>query len=230
MTLLRSLMFNIVMFGSCIVLSLYGQGVKRFAPGQVILIGQLWARMTIAALRLICGVRIEISGAESLPAGGALIAAQHQSALDIMVWLRLLPRPAFVLKQELLKFPLFGSLMPPAGMIAVDRAGGAASLRKMLEECRDAIAQGKQIVIFPEGTRVAPGVRGTLQPGIVALAKALNVPVVPAATDSGLRWGRKAFTKRPGVVKVRIFPVLPAGLRREDMIMRLSACYYDVGV
>jgi 1-acyl-sn-glycerol-3-phosphate acyltransferase len=230
MILLRSLLFNIVMFGSCILLSAYGQAVKRFAPGQVILIGQLWARMTIAAVRVICGLRIEISGTENLPAGGALIAAQHQSALDIMVWLRLLPRPAFVLKQELLKFPLFGSLMPPAGMIAVDRAGGAASLRKMLEECRDAIADGKQIVIFPEGTRVAPGVPGKLQPGIVALAKALNVPVVPAATDSGLRWGRKAFTKRPGVVKVRIFPVLPAGLRREDVITRLSECYYDVGV
>jgi len=224
--LLPSLAFNIAMFGSGLVLSLVALLVNLAAPSLVIVIGQFWSRLTLAALRLICGVRLEITG-EIPAAGGVIIAAQHQSAMDILILLVLLNNPAFVLKQELLNVPLFGNLLKPAGMIAVDRAGGAATLRKMVADGAARLAAGRPIVIFPEGTRVPPGARGTLHPGIVALARALDVPVIPVTTDSGRRWGRKAFFKTPGTVQLRFLPALPVGLPRPAMIAALERCFYE---
>jgi 1-acyl-sn-glycerol-3-phosphate acyltransferase len=226
-----SIAFNIAMFSSGAVLSLIGLVCKYAAPAKVIRIGQLWARFNLAGLRVFCGIKLELQGAEHLPkTGGVIIAAQHQSAMDIMIWLSLLHEPAYVLKRELLNIPLFGPLMLPAGMIAVDRDGGAAALKKMVVECRKKVEAGKPLVIFPEGTRVAPGARVVLQPGIVALARALNAQVVPAATDSGLRWSRKAFWKNPGPVKLRVFAPLPPLLGRQEMIAELTACFYERGV
>ncbi len=231
MNFLGSLFFNIAMFGSCALLSLWGTVLKRVAPHRLLRLGQNWARFVLAALRLFCGIRVEVSGAENLPtAGGALIAAQHQSALDVMVWLTLLPRPSYVLKQELLRIPVYGGLLVPSGFIAVDRAGGAASLRAMVAACQAAIAAGRQIVIFPEGTRVPPGQRAPLQAGIVALARALDVPIIPAATDSGRRWGRRAFIKTPGPARVKIYPAISQHLPRAEIINTLATRFYEDNV
>jgi 1-acyl-sn-glycerol-3-phosphate acyltransferase len=228
---LRSLLFNIVMFGTGTVLSLCGWVLKYTAPAYVIDLGMLWARISLAALRLCCGVRVDVAGLENLPrAGTALIAAQHQSAFDTLVWLTLLPRPAYVLKHELLRLPLLGPLLLPSGFIAVDRAGGATALRKMVADCRKAVAAGRQIVIFPEGTRVPPGQQAVLQPGVVALAHALDLPVIPAATNSGLFWGRNAFNKRSGRLRIRIFPPIRVGARREEVMSVLSELFYRQGV
>jgi 1-acyl-sn-glycerol-3-phosphate acyltransferase len=180
---------------------------------------------------MLCNVRIDIAGEKHLPqAGPALIAAQHQSAFDTLVWLTLLPRPAYVLKHELLRLPLLGPLLLPSGFVAVDRAGGAAALRKMVADCRKAVAAGRQIVIFPEGTRVPPGEQAVLQPGVVALAHALDLPVIPAATNSGMFWGRNAFNKRPGRLQIRIFSPLRVGARREEIISTLTRMFYTRGV
>jgi 1-acyl-sn-glycerol-3-phosphate acyltransferase len=231
MIFLRSLAFNIVMFGAGTLLSLCGWVLKVTAPQYVINLGMLWARISLAALRLFCGVRIDIAGENYLPqTGPALIAAQHQSAFDTLVWLTLLPRPAYVLKRELLRLPLLGPLLLPSGFIAVDRAGGATALRKMVADCRKAVASGRQIVIFPEGTRVSPGEQAVLQPGVVALAHALDLPVIPAATNSGLFWGRNAFNKRPGRLRIRVFPPLRVGARREEIISALTGIFYQGGV
>jgi len=228
---LRSLAFNIVMFGAGTVLSLYGRALNRVAPARVIGAGMLWARISLAALKFCCGIRIEVEGAEHLPSGGpALIAAQHQSAFDTLVWLTLLPRPAYVLKQELLNLPLMGKLLLPSGFIAVDRSGGSGALRKMVADCRVAVAAGRQIVIFPEGTRVAAGEQVALQPGVVALAHALDLPVIPVATNSGLFWGKNAFNKRPGRLVVRLFPPLRVDARREEIMSTLTRIFYVEGV
>ncbi len=231
MTRLGSLFFIIAMYGSGFGYSLWGTVLRRVAPGRLLGLGQSWARFVLASLRLCCGITVEVSGAANLPAaGGALIAAQHQSAFDVMVWLTLLPRPSYVLKQELLKIPLFGGLLVPSGFIAIDRAGGAGSLRGMIAACQAAIAAGRQIVIFPEGTRVAYGERAAVQAGIVALARALDVPVIPAATDSGRRWGRRAFVKTPGPARVKIYPALSQRLPRAEMIAALNRHFYQDGV
>ncbi len=228
MLFLRSLAFNIVLFSTGISIGLWLR-VSRSQDSILILQGgQLWARISLRALRAICGTRIEVEGREFLPRSGpALIAAQHQSAFDILLWLTLLPQPAYVLKQELVDIPVLGILLPGAGFIAVDRDGAAASLRKMVADCRRAVAAGRQIVIFPEGTRVAPGERGTVQPGIVALARSLRLPVIPASTDSGRYWGKRAFKKYPGTLRVTLYPPSPETADRQGLIDALEDKYYD---
>ena len=179
----------------------------------------------LSGLRPLCGIAWSVTGRQHVPAGPVLIAAQHQSTFETLLWVALLPDMVFVLKQELIRIPLFGGMLTAAGMIAVDRAAGASAIRGLLREGAAAIAAGRQIVIFPEGTRVAPGVRATLQPGVAALASRLGVPVVPALTDSGLAWGRRVFRKVARPIHVEILPPLPPGLSRQDLLRRLSDAY-----
>jgi 1-acyl-sn-glycerol-3-phosphate acyltransferase len=144
MNLLRSLAFNIVMFSAALVFGLAGYAVKPFRPALVIDCGAAWAKFTLRALRAICRIETEITGAQYLPiTGPALIAAQHQSAFDTLVWLGLVHHPAYVLKKELLRLPVLGPLLLPSGFVAVDRDGGTPALRKMLTDCRIAAAAGQ---------------------------------------------------------------------------------------
>ena len=115
-----------------------------------------------------------------------------------------------MLKSELLRIPLFGPLMPLTGMIAVDRSGGANALRGLVREGERAMREGRQIVIFPEGTRAEPGAMLPLQPGVAALAARTRLPVIPVVTDSGHCWGRRAFHKRPGTIHIRVLKPIPA--------------------
>jgi 1-acyl-sn-glycerol-3-phosphate acyltransferase len=231
MILLRSFVFNIVFLTAALGFGLVGYVVKPFRPDLVIELGTAWAKFCLGALRTVCRIETDVTGAQFLPATGpALIAAQHQSAFDTLVWLSLVHHPAYVLKKELLRLPVLGPLLLPSGFIAVDRDGGSPAMRKMLVDCRAAVAAGRPIVIFPEGTRVAPCQRGVMQPGVVALAKILNLPVIPAATNSGRFWGRQAFHKYPGRLQVRIFPPLVGGASRGDILAALERCFYDGGV
>jgi 1-acyl-sn-glycerol-3-phosphate acyltransferase len=210
MILLRSLVFNAWFFGITAVLSVAGAAALPFAPGSALPLARLWARLVLGGLRVLCGIRWELRGGAHLPADGpALLASRHQSAFDTLVWLVLLPRCTYVLKRELLRIPLFGRMIGPAGQIAVDRDGGAAALRAMTREAEAAARAGRQIVIFPEGTRAEPGRPLPLQPGIAAIAARTGLPVIPVATDSGRCWGRRAFRKRPGVIHVTVLAPLP---------------------
>jgi len=222
MTVLRSALFNIVFYVltgvvCCLALPLLA-APRRWLAGVV----RLWARIVIALLRLICGVRIRIEGLERIQPGPAVLAAKHQSAFDTIVWLTLLPDPAYVLKKELLAIPLYGWLCRKTEMIPVDRSGGSAALRGMLRAARAALEQGRQVIIFPEGTRTAPGERVPYQPGVVAIAGASAAPVYPIATDSGRVWGRRAFHKRPGTIHITVLPPLPPKLPRAQLIPALE--------
>jgi 1-acyl-sn-glycerol-3-phosphate acyltransferase len=174
-------------------------------------------------LRVICGIRVKVSGLERVGDSAALIASRHQSAFDTIVWLTLVPRCCYVMKRELLAVPLFGPLMPLAGMIAVDRHGGAGALRALLRDGERAAREGQQIVIFPEGTRADPAAMLPLQPGVAALAVRTHLPVIPVATDSGRFWGRRAFHKRAGTIQIRLLEPIPAGIGRAQLMQRLEA-------
>ena len=165
MILLRSALFNVFFFVSTFLLTLVGTAVLLLAPRRALDIPVGWARLQLWALRVLCGIRWRVVGA--LPTGAALIASHHESAFDTLVWLTLVPRPAYVMKQELLRIPLFGALTRPAGMIAVDRDGGGKAMRKLIQDAAQAVAAQRQIVIFPEGTRAEPGTLLPLQPGEV---------------------------------------------------------------
>jgi len=226
MSVLRSTLFNLYFFGVTVVLTLVGTLQGLVAPEQSLRVAVLWARLVVAGARVICGIRVEVSGREWLPTGGpALIASVHQSAFDTLVWLTLLPRCCYVMKQELLRIPLLGPLMGKTGMIAVDRAAGAASMRHLLREADRAVREARQIVIFPEGTRGAPGALLPLQPGVAALAARTGLPVIPVVTDSGLCWGRRAFHKRAGVIHIRLCPPIAAGTSRETLMRQLDSVF-----
>ncbi|HET8997181.1 MAG TPA: lysophospholipid acyltransferase family protein [Acetobacteraceae bacterium] len=222
MTVLRSALYNLFFFGVSSVLAVYGMALRLLAPHRIIDLARLWARLMLGGARVICGIRVQVTGLDRLPDGAALLASRHQSAFDTLVWLLLAPRCCYVLKQELLRIPVFGWLVPPTGMIAVDRSGGSAALRGLMRDGAQAARDGRQIVIFPEGTRAAPGAVLPLQPGIAALAASTGLPVIPVVTDSGLYWGRRAFRKRPGTIHIVLLPALPAGLPRPELMRRLT--------
>jgi 1-acyl-sn-glycerol-3-phosphate acyltransferase len=228
MTLLRSALFNLFFYLFTFVLALYGVLVWRLAPRRLLGLTQWWARLMCQALRLICGIRLVVIGRENIPAdGAALIASQHQGAFDTFVWLALLPRPAYVVKQELLRIPVFGALLRPAGMIVVDRNAGAAAIRQLLRDTSRAVAEQRQVVIFPEGTRTAFGADMPLFPGVAAMASHSHLPVVPVATDSGLRWGRRSFLKVAGPIHIVVGRPLPPDLRRDALLVRLRAAWQE---
>jgi 1-acyl-sn-glycerol-3-phosphate acyltransferase len=222
MIFIRSALFNLCFYGTLLVWTLMGCVAAFCSERLMKRVEVSWAEINIAALRLICGIRLEISGREHLPAGAIILASQHQSAFDTFVWMGMLPHGVYVVKQELCRVPLYGWLLQRLGHIPVDRGAGASALRGLLKAGGAALAAGAQVVIFPEGTRVPAGGRGVLQPGVAALASYAGVPVVPVATDSGFCWGRNAFVKRPGTIHVVIRPALPIGLRRPELLAALQ--------
>lgn len=228
MIVLRSLLFNAVYFGSTALLLIPSLFIRLFAPRRALALAMLWARVEVAAVRLICGIRLTVSGLEHLPReGAALIASRHESAFDTMVWLTLLPRASYVLKSELERIPLFGGIVRPAGMIPVDRDGGATAMRQLMRDGIRAVAERRQIVIFPEGTRGESGTLLPLHPGVAALAFSTKLPVIPVVTDSGRLWGRRSFRKHPGTIHIRILPPLPTNLKRPELMARLEKSLRD---
>ncbi len=226
MTFLRSLLFNIYFVGLTFVLGMAGLAVRAFAPDHSLALARCWGRWMLAGLRTICCIRVELSGAEFLPhAGPALIASQHQSALDTVVWLTLLPRPAYVLKKELTRIPLFGPLLRPAGQVVLDRQGGARALRHLLIDGARALAEGRQVIIFPEGTRAPAGTILPPHPGVAALAARTATPIIPVGTDSGLVWGRRAFLKRPGTAHLVIHKPLDPTIGREALLSAMTQAW-----
>ncbi|MDQ2804068.1 MAG: 1-acyl-sn-glycerol-3-phosphate acyltransferase [Pseudomonadota bacterium] len=211
LTLLRSAVFNLYFYGLTVLLCIPGTVIRFVAPRYTLALPMLWARLAVAGLSAICRVRVEVTGRERLPpAAAALIASRHQSAFDTLIWLTLLPRCCYVIKRELKNIPVFGGMMEPAGMILVDRTRGPAAMRHLLREAERAKREERQIVIFPEGTRSAPGVLGSLQPGAAAVAVRTGLPVIPAITDSGHCWGRRSFLKRPGTIRIELLePISP---------------------
>ncbi len=181
-----------------------------------------WSRLVMALARAILRIDWRVEGRENLPPGPAVILAKHQSAWETMAFQLVFPPQVHVLKRELLWIPFFGwglALMSP---IAIDRARGIAALRAIARRGRERLAQGFWVVIFPEGTRVAPGERRSYQLGGAWLAVESGVPVVPVAHNAGLFWPRNAFLKRPGTVTIRIGPTIVASNRDAKTINALA--------
>lgn len=221
--MIRGLLWAAYFHGLTAVMGVGGLLVRAFARERALAYARLWIRCSLAGLRWL-GIDWRVTGAEHLPRdGAALIASQHQSAFDTLVWFLILSAPSYVMKRELTRIPLFGPLLVPAGMIPVDRAGGAAALRQVLEATAAAAAAGRQIVIFPEGTRLAPGARVPLQPGIAAIAARVRLPVVPVATDSGWRWPRGSLRRYAGTIHVAVGAPIPVGTPRAALLAGIEA-------
>jgi 1-acyl-sn-glycerol-3-phosphate acyltransferase len=183
---------------------------------------RIWSQVVMGLLGVVCGIRVELRGAQYIPKGAALIAPKHQCMLDVFAQFAWLPDSCFVTKKELMWIPFFGWYARKGQMIVVDRAGHATALRKMVAEARQRFAQGRQLVIFPEGTRGEPGVPGDYKPGIAALYRELGVPVHPVATNAGVHWPRHGFLRKPGTIVFEYLEPIPPGLKRAEFMRILQ--------
>lgn len=187
-----------------------------------VFVGRLWCNGVMWLLRVTIGLTYRVDGWENMPDGPAIFAFKHQSAWDTIVVTILIDDPAIALKRELLPIPFFGWYLWKHGMIAIDRRAGAKALRKFVADAKNVLALGRPIVVFPEGTRTAPGQRRKYQPGIAALYDRLGVPVVPVALNSGVFWRRREFFRRPGCVRAEFLPPIAPGLSRREFMATLE--------
>jgi 1-acyl-sn-glycerol-3-phosphate acyltransferase len=218
MTLVRSLAFNLALYVFTAVEAILGLPVLVMSRRAGSRFGSSWAAAILKICAWTIGLTHEVRGRENLPKGPAIIAMKHQSAWDTFAVAVIFDDPAIVLKKELIWIPFYGWYLWKAGMISVDRGAGALALRRLVAASKAAAALGRPIVIFPEGTRTAPGTRRPYQPGVAALYRQLELPLVPVAVNSGVFWGRRRFLKRPGRIAVEILPpIAPGGDRRTVM-------------
>ena len=220
LSLMRTLIYTIIFYIGSVPYVALAVLLSPLKVGQI-QIARAWADFHHLCVRWLLGIRINIEG--DVPRTGAIVAFKHEAFLETTEVLRLFERPAVVFKAELLRIPLWGRAALAHGVIPVEREAGATALRRMLKAARAAVAAGRPIIIFPEGTRVPPGEEPPLRPGVAGLYKSLALPLVPVAVDSGSVWPREGFAKRAGIVTIRVGEPIPPGLPRDEVEARVHA-------
>jgi 1-acyl-sn-glycerol-3-phosphate acyltransferase len=216
MLFVRSLLFNLV-FYAYLILWLILLIPAVLAPRLTFIrLVKVWARSSLWLLRVIAGTKVEIRGAEKIPPGGALVASKHQSLWETFALLTIFDDPAFILKRELMWLPFFGWYLWKARCVPVNRKAGSQALIQMTAQAKDEARHGRQIIIFPEGTRRPPGAPAAYKYGVAHLYQNLGFPCIPVALNSGLYWPRRRFIRRPGTIRVEILDPIAPGLPREE--------------
>ena len=219
----RSLLFNVLFYVTTTLFVVLGSpllfGPRRWAMAALAIHG----RFELWLLKLIVGTTFEVRGREKLPKGACLVASKHQSAWETFALIPLFRDPALLMKRELFWIPFHGWFSRKFEMIPVDRDKGPAALRRMLREAKSRIADGREIIIFPEGTRRAPGAPPDYKTGVILLYAALGVPCVPVALNSGVFWPRRSLTRRPGSIVVEFLDPIPPGLPKGEFLARLTS-------
>lgn len=219
---LRSLAFNIAFFSWAFISAILFTPLFIISTKAAQKVGGPWADVSMFLARIFCGIKFEIRGREHIQTIPVIYASKHQSAWDTMIFLYIFPRVAYVLKKELLRLPFWGWYLWRMKMIAIDRKAGASSVKQLMRDGKAALADGRSIIIFPEGTRTKPNAPPNYQVGITAMYSALNVPVVPVALNSGIYWGKNAFFKTAGTIIIEFLPPIPAGLPKKEFAQRLE--------
>jgi 1-acyl-sn-glycerol-3-phosphate acyltransferase len=212
--ILRSLVFAALFYLNLTIFVVVGApllfGPRRWAMAAL----RCHAHTSLWLLRVICGTGIEVRGLEKLPAPPFLVAAKHQSAWDTFALLPLFTDPALVMKAELGLIPVYGWFARKFEHILIKRDRAAVALKAMIADAKARVAENREVLIFPEGTRSMPGAAPDYKPGLVALYEGLKLPCVPLALNSGLYWPRRQFMRYPGVIIVEILDALPPGMAR----------------
>lgn len=214
MAVVRSALYFLIFYPATVLYCLASLVAASLGERQIRKVIRGWAGFHHQLVTHLLGIRYETEG--TMPAGPVLVAVKHQAMVETIEVLRLVDTPVVVMKQQYVRTPLLGAVMRRFGVIGVDRDAGASALREMVVRGKKALAEGRPVVIFPEGTRVPVGESPPLRPGFTGLYRALGLPVVPVALDSGRVWP-KGLTKRPGVIRVRIGDTIPAGLKRGEV-------------
>ena len=217
-----SFLFNILFYVTTALFVVLGSpllfGPRRWAMAAL----KLHARVELWLLKAIVGLGLEVRGRDKLPKGPCLVAAKHQSAWETFALIPLFRDPALLMKRELFWIPFHGWFSTKFEMIPVDRDKGPAALRRMLQAAKERIEAGREIILFPEGTRRAPGAPPDYKTGIVLLYNTLGVPCVPVALNSGVFWRRRSWLRKPGTVVVEFLDPIPPGLPRPEFMDRLQ--------
>lgn len=215
MIYLRSFIFNVFFYVNLATWMIVGWffllGPRKWAVRAL----QAWSVSSVWALRVICGVRFEVRGREYLPQGPLLVASKHQSAWDTFGLLPLFDYPTYVMKRELFWIPVHGWFSMKFGMIGIDRASTVKALKKLVRDVGAALEEGRQVIVFPEGTRREPGAPPDYKPGVAALYTGLDVTCLPVALNSGVCWPRRRFLRHPGTIVVEFLEPIPPGLPRK---------------
>jgi 1-acyl-sn-glycerol-3-phosphate acyltransferase len=220
---IRSIVFNVVFYVSLLGWLVIALPAFALPYRVVIAVAKAWGRYNLFLLRVICGLRADFRGLEKIPPGPLLVAAKHQSAWETFALLWLFDDPAFILKRELQWIPIFGWLTIKGRMIPVDRSARPASLNAMTQRASKELAAGRQIVIFPEGTRRPAGAEPRYRYGIARLYQRAGVPVLPIALNSGLFWRRRSILRSPGTIVVEVLDAIAPGLDEDAFMTRLQA-------
>lgn len=218
---LRSITFNLAFYLMSAVVNLAATPFFFLPRAGVVWAMRGWSRLTMWLLKTIVGTHYEIRGA--IPKGPVLVASKHQSMWDTIIFTGILDDPAMVLKSELLWIPYYGWFSKKAKMIAIDRGSGASAVRRLVAQGKAALTASRPIVIFPEGSRMAPGAAPGYKPGVAALYRQLGVACVPVAVNSGLYWPRRRFLRRPGTIVLEFLDPIPPGLDRRTFMATLEA-------
>jgi 1-acyl-sn-glycerol-3-phosphate acyltransferase len=218
MALARSLLFAALFYSATVIWVLAGMVASLFGRGPTLAVVLNWVEMHRWLAEHVLGITSQVKG--TIPPGPHLIAVKHQAMFETLEMVRLSNLPVIVIKKELADIPLFGFMTRSYGVIPVERSAGSKALRNLVAEGRRAIASGRPVIIYPEGTRVRPGETPPLRSGFAGLYRALGLPVVPVAMDSGRLWAR-GIVKRSGVVHFLVCETIPPGLDRDDIEHRV---------
>jgi len=220
--IVRSLVFNALFYANLIVLMIVALPTLALPYPILRVFIRSYARSSLWLLRVVCGTAVEWRGAEKLPKAACLVACKHQSAWETFALYAILDDPIYILKRELMWIPLFGWYTWKAGLIPIDRSAGLAALARMTARARKALAQPRQLVIFPEGTRRPPGAEPSYKPGVAYLYGKAGLPCFPVALNSGLYWPRRSLLRLPGTIVVEVLDPIAPGLDRETFFSRLQ--------
>ena len=222
MLYLRSILFNALFYittlGQMIIFAPWYFAVSRSRAWWV---PRTWAKVNNWLLRVICGAHLEVRGLENIPKGPCIIAAKHQSAWDTFVMLPYVGDPVLILKRELMWIPFFGQYVGKMKMIAIKRSSREEARRQVAEGAARAKRDGRQILIYPEGTRRSPGAEPAYKQGVAMIYSVSDMAVLPVAHNAGLYWPRRKFLRFPGKMIVEFLPPIEAGLPRDAFLARL---------
>ena len=222
MIVIRSVAFNVLFYLNLVLHAIAGLPTLLMPRWGAIALAKSWGRTSNRLLRAICGIRVEFRGLDKIPPGALIVASKHQSVWETFTLVTLLDDPTYILKRELTWIPVFGWYLWRAGMIPVNRGARARALAAMTARARFELARGRQIIIFPEGTRRAPGAEPAYKYGVVNLYAETGAPCLPIALNSGLFWPRRKFLRYPGTIVLQVLDVIPAGLDKDAFSRRFE--------
>ncbi|MGA8901513.1 lysophospholipid acyltransferase family protein [Bradyrhizobium sp.] len=224
---LRSLIYNVLFYLLLVFWLIVAIPTFLMPRAAILTVARCWASQSTWLLRAVCNVKVEYRGVEKIPKGPLLVASKHQSMWETFALLLFFDQPLYILKRELTLIPFFGWYLIKAGMVAVDRRAGGRALLKMVRQASEEVRRGRQLIIFPEGTRRPAGAPAQYKPGVAQLYSSCRGNCLPVALNSGLFWPRRTFMRYPGTLVVEFLDLVPPGLPRDEFLARVSTVIED---